>query len=116
MSGGPTYNNVNNGCSGIIRVNETGEDIQYTAEFYGFAHFSKFIHVGAKVVNSTDTGYDTNYQQCNLITRNPNGSMTAVLVNNEKTEKVFKLVMGDQVMEVPISGRSVITVTWDANA
>lgn len=42
--------------------------------------------------------------------------MTAVLVNNEKTEKVFKLVMGDQVMEVPIAGRSVITVTWDANA
>lgn len=42
--------------------------------------------------------------------------MTAVLVNNEKTEQVFKLVMGDQVMEVPIAGRSVITVTWDANA
>ena len=63
-----------------------------------------------------DTGAATKYNQVNLVTRNPNGSMTAVLVNNEKTEQVFKLVMGDQVMEVPIAGRSVITVTWDANA
>ena len=68
------------------------------------------------MVTSTDTGAATKYNQVNLVTRNPNGSMTAVLVNNEKTEKVFKLVMGDQVMEVPIAGRSVITVTWDANA
>ena len=116
LKGGPTYNNINNGCSGIIRFDETGENIQYTAEYFGFAHFSKFIHVGAKVVTSTDTGAATKYNQVNLVTRNPNGSMTAVLVNNEKTEKVFKLVMGDQVMEVPIAGRSVITVTWDANA
>ena len=80
------------------------------------AHFSKFIHQGAVVVDSTDTGIDNEYKLVNVVTRNPNGTMTAVVVNSDtdKTE-TCKFVMGDKVMEVNVSPRSTVTITWNAN-
>lgn len=112
--GGPTLNN-NTWNSGLVSVDmETGE-VSFTGDYYSMAHFSKFIHQGATVLDSTDTGADSDYKLVNLVTRNPNGTMTAVVVNYTTQDETVKFILGDQVMELPVNGRSVVTLTWDAN-
>lgn len=113
--GGPVYRDINFHNSGLVSVDmETGE-ASFTGDYYSMAHFSKFIHQGAVVLDSTDTGIDSNYKLVNLVTRNPNGTMTAVIVNYTNNAETVKLVLGDQVMEAAVAGRSIVTLTWDAN-
>jgi O-glycosyl hydrolase len=93
---------------------ETG-GVEFTGDFYSMAHFSKFIHQGAVVLDSTDIGADSNYKLVNLVTRNPNGTMTAVIVNYSAQAEVMKLVLDEQVIEVEAAPRSIITLTWVEN-
>ena len=112
--GGPALNdNIWN--SGLVHVEEETGEVSFTGDYYSMAHFSKFIHQGAVVLESTDTGIDSNYKLVNLVTRNPNGTMTAVIVNYTTSDETMKLVLGDQVLEVAVAGRSIVTLTWDAN-
>ena len=112
--GGPALNG-NTWNSGLVSVDmETGE-VSFTGDYYSMAHFSKFIHQGAMVLDSTDTGIDSDYKLVNLVTRNPNGTMTAVVVNYTNNAETMKFVLGDQVMEVTVAGRNIVTLTWDAN-
>lgn len=112
--GGPALNG-NTWNSGLVSVDmETGE-ATFTGDYYSMAHFSKFIHQGAVALDSTDTGIDSNYKLVNLVTRNPNGTMTAVIVNRTNNSEVMKFVLGEQVMEVKVAGRNIVTLTWDAN-
>lgn len=112
--GGPALNN-NTWNSGLVSVNMDNAETSFTGDYYSLAHFSKFIHQGAVVLESTDTGIDSNYKLINLVTRNPNGTMTAVIVNYTNAEENLKLVLDDQVIEVDVAGRSIATLTWDAN-
>ena len=83
-------------------------------DFYALAHFSKYMQVGAVRVDSTDTGADSDYKLCNVVVVNPDGTMTAVIVNSNKEDVICKMVMGDQVMEVNAPAKSTITITWEA--
>lgn len=112
--GGPALNE-NTWNSGLISVDMDTGEASFTGDYYSMAHFSKFIHQGAVVLDSTDTGIDSNYKLVNLVTRNPNGTMTAVVVNYTNNAETMKFVLGDQVMEVDVAGRSIVTLTWDAN-
>lgn len=100
--------------SPFVYYNDTTGELNYGYDYYALAHFSKYIHVGAVRVDSTDTGADSNYKLCNVVVVNPNGTMTAVIVNAEKEDVVCKMVMGEQVMEVNAPAKSTITITWEA--
>ena len=111
--GGPSLNgNIWN--SGLLTINDEEGTADFTGD-YSMAHFSKFIHQGAVALDSTDTGIDSNYKLINLVTRNPNGTMTAIVVNSINDAQVLKFVLDEQVMEVNVEGRSIVTLTWDAN-
>lgn len=116
-TGGPTvYENTGADSNApILSVNLDKDEITYESDFYIMAHFSKYIHEGAVVVDSTDTGAENDYKLVNIVTVNPNGTMTAVLVNSGKEATTCKLVMGEQVMEVTVGAKSTVTLTWDAN-
>ena len=116
-TGGPTvYENTGADTNApILSCNLDKDEITYESDFYILAHFSKYIHEGALVVDSTDTGADSDYKLVNVVTVNPNGTMTAVLVNSNKEPQTCKFVMGEQVMEVTIGAKSTVTLTWDAN-
>lgn len=114
QNGGPALNgNVWN--SGLVTVNEEEGSASFTGDYYSMAHFSKFIHQGAVALPSTDTGAESDHKLVNVVTRNPNGTMTAVVINRTNTPEVMKFVLGDQVMELEIGDRSIATLTWDAN-
>jgi glucosylceramidase len=112
--GGPALNG-NTWNSGLLEINEDEGTANFTGDYYSMAHFSKFIHQGAVALDSTDTGIDSNYKLINVVTRNPNGTMTAVVVNRTNEAEVLKFVLGEQIMEVNVEGRSIVTLTWDAN-
>ncbi|MBO5200483.1 MAG: hypothetical protein J6B93_04300 [Clostridia bacterium] len=116
QTGGPTYNDINEHCSGLVECNtETGK-IKYGHDYFALAHYSKYIHVGAKVLKSTDTGAAEAYEYVNVVAKNPNGSITAVITNQTiKDKELCKLVVGNTVLEFATPSRSVVTVTWDAN-
>lgn len=115
-NGGPSYRDINLHNSGLLTIDEETDSVEFTGDFYSMAHFSKFIHQGAVVVDSTDTGIDSEYKLVNVVTRNPNGTMTAVIVNsNANEDAVCKFVMGDKVREATVAARSMVTITWNAN-
>ena len=68
------------------------------------------------LVDSTDTGENSEYKLVNSVSLNPNGSMVINAVNSDSSsDVVLKFVMGDKVMEITLPQRSVVTLTWDAN-
>ena len=115
-NGGPTYRDKNLYNSGLVTIDAEADTVEFTGDYYSMAHFSKFIHQGAVALESTDTGLESEYKLVNVVTRNPNGTMTAVIVNGNGAEDALcKFVLGDQVMEVNVAARSIVTITWDAN-
>lgn len=101
--------------SPFVYYNDTTGEMYFGNDYYAMAHFSKYIHVGAVRVDSTDTGEASDYKLCNVVVVNPNGTMTAVIVNSNKEDVACKLVMGEQVMEVNAPAKSTITLTWEAS-
>ena len=113
--GGPALFDTALSNSPLIYLDEETKEVSYGNDYYALAHFSKYIQVGATRVDSTDTGEDSNYKLCNVVVVNPDGTMTAVIVNSDKEDVTCKMVMGEQVMEVTAPAKSTITITWDAN-
>ena len=83
-------------------------------DFYALAHYSKFIRPGAQRVDSTDTGTNTSGKYCNTVVINKNGMMTAVITNRMIEKVVYKLVVGNKVIEYILPAQGVATLTWFA--
>lgn len=118
--GGPALvdedgNSVNTMGVGMMEYNTQTQEVSYLMDFYALAHFSKFIRPGAVLVDSTDISVDSNENLNNVVCLNENGSMTAVLTNNTGEDQLFKLVVGDKVIEYTVPAFSGATMTWDAN-
>ena len=114
--GGPVLYHTAINNSPLLYVDEETKEVSYGSDYYALAHFSKYIQVGATRVDSTDTGAESDYKLCNVVVVNPDGTMTAVIVNANKEDVTCKMVMGEQVMEVNAPAKSTITITWDANS
>lgn len=112
---GPTCNNLNQHGVGLTELNTETKRVSYNMDYYALAHYSKFIHPGAVLVDSTDTGSASDGLYLNIVARNGNGTMTAVLGNQSAQAVTYKLVLGDQVIEYALPAQSVVTLTWDAN-
>ena len=112
--GGPVLYHTAIGNSPLVYVDEQTKEVSYGNDYYALAHFSKYMQVGAIRVDSTDTGADSEYKLCNVVVVNPDGTMTAVIVNSNKEDVTCKMVMGEQVMEVNAPAKSTVTITWEA--
>lgn len=100
---------------GMLEWNREEKTVAYLEDFYALAHFSKFIRPGAVRVESTDTREDFKGLVANAVYRNENGTMTAVICNENTQENTFKLVVGDKVIEYTVPAMATVTLTWDAN-
>lgn len=112
--GGPVLYHTAINNSPLVYYDENTKEVSYGSDYYALAHFSKYMQVGAVRVDSTDTGADSDYKLCNVVVLNPDGTMTAVIVNSNKEDVTCKMVMGEQVMEVNAPAKSTITITWEA--
>lgn len=108
-------NSVNTIGIGMLEWNRQEQKVAYLEDFYALAHFSKFVRPGAVRLESTDTREDFKGLVANVVYRNENGTMTAVLCNQNTAENTFKLVVGDKVIEYTLPAMSAATITWDGN-
>lgn len=100
---------------GMLEWNRQEQTVAYLEDFYALAHFSKFVRPGAVRVESTDTRENFKGMVANVVYRNENGTMTAVICNQNTAENTFKLVVGDKVIEYTLPAMSAATITWDGN-
>ena len=110
--GGPTYNNLNNHCTALVNYDADTDDVIYGGDYYALGHFSKFLKSGAVMLESTDTGADSEYALVNTVFQNADGSKVAVVTNTTGLNSVFKFVDGGIVREITVPARGIITLVW----
>lgn len=105
-TGGP--NHVANYCFAPIHGDTKTGELIYTPSYYFIGHFSKFIKVGAKRVNSVAS-------RSQLMTTsfvNPDGKVVTVVMNQSDKEVKYNLSIGTQAAEATILPRAIQTLIF----
>ncbi|KFI49457.1 glycoside hydrolase family 30 protein [Bifidobacterium biavatii] len=98
-------------CRGLLRVDQTDRTVEYTLDYYGLAHFSKFIRPGAVRIDSSQT-----VGVRSLACRNTDGSTVAVLFNDaDHAVRVVVEVCGmdGSPCTATMPAKAALTVVWN---
>ncbi|MCH9275881.1 glycosyl hydrolase [Bifidobacterium amazonense] len=98
-------------CRGLLRVDRRTRTAEYMLDYYGLAHFSKFIRPGAVRIGS-----DQNGGVRSLACRNEDGSVVVVLFNDSNHDaRVGVDVVGvaGPSRTVSLPSKAAATVVWD---
>lgn len=100
-------------CGGVITIDNATHKITRSGQYWAFAHYSKHVRRGARVIATNGVGTDaanaTAVSHAGF--RNPDGSLVVVLANRG-AEKRVQLVMGSSALEVDLPADSVHTLQW----
>jgi len=95
-------------CRGIVKINQETKALTYTLDYFGLAHFSKFVHPGARRV---DSGSGTDIRS--VAFKNADGTIATVLFNNGTECKNVVLQDGsDTVGGFYMPAKSALTVVY----
>jgi glucosylceramidase len=104
--GGP--NHVDNLCDAPVIVDTTRNDVYYQNSFYYMGHFSKYIRPGAvRVAHSV-----TNEALEVTAFRNPDNSITVVVMNRTDDEIKFNLKTKEQAAVATSPAHSIMTMIY----
>jgi glucosylceramidase len=94
-------------CGGVVTINSKTGEITRSGQYWAFAHYSKMIHRGAKIVASQGEleGID------HLAAENPDGSRVLV-VTNRGDRRQIQCRVGREALDLPLDGDSVTTLQW----
>lgn len=93
-------------CRGLVKVDTTSKTYERTIDFYGLAHFSKFIQKGATRIWSSDTTKGIS----NVMFLNPNGDLVVVLYNDRPIDVLVTLKNQDQQsFELVVKAKTVVS-------
>jgi glucosylceramidase len=102
-------------CGGVITIDNATHKITKSGQYWAFAHFSKHIKRGARVIASNGIGDEAGKGSVAAVShaafRNPDGSMVAVLANRGVEQRV-QLVWGANALELDLPADSVHTLQW----
>lgn len=90
-------------CRGIVTVNQVNKDYELTLDYYGLAHFSKFVRPGAVRIASTETE-----EIRSIAFENRDDSVVAVVFND--SEQVRNVKIKDVQYTSP--AKSAQTIVW----
>jgi glucosylceramidase len=98
--GGP--NHVGNFCDAPVLVDTASGEVTYQNSFYYLGHFSRFVEVGARCIDSSGgpAGLDS------VAFVNPDGSLVVVVLNRGDNPVRFAIVVGGETIgcEIPAHG------------
>ena len=102
-------------CRGVITVNHAAQPVQITptVDFTALAHASKFVVPGAHRVDSNT------FEQGSLedvAFRNPDGSLTLLVLNDSPTAITFNIAWAGQFAVYKLPGGAVATFLWNHTA
>jgi glucosylceramidase len=102
-------------CGGLVTINNTTHRVTRSGQYWAFAHFSRHVKRGAKVVavkgvSGMNVPGEDGGVSCTAF-RNPDSGMVAVLANRG-VEKRVQLLAGENALEMDLPGDSVQTFQW----
>ncbi len=105
--GGPNW--FKNWCVAPVIVDPEEDEVYFTPLYYTLSHFSKYIRPGAVRIGLENNESDL------LITaaQNPDGTIAAVILNQDTEVRNFSLVLGERATEIQISGQAIQTILID---
>lgn len=98
-------------CRGLLRVDQSDRTVEYTLDYYGLAHFSKFIRPGATRIDSSQSA-----GMRSLACRNADGSTVAVLFNDTDRDMQVDVAvagMDGSLRTALLPAKAALTVVWD---
>ena len=109
---GPNVGNANGGCTtcrGMVTVDNASGTFTLNEDYYAWAQFSKFIQPGAVRIYSPDL---ESTDLPNIAFRNPNGSITLVVLNDASSPRTFQVTWQRQGFSYTLPDSSIVTFTW----
>lgn len=98
-------------CRGLVTINQETNELTYTLDYYGLAHFSKFVLEGAKRIESSDTETIKNVSFLNK-----DQSITSVFFNDGNQEEIVSVVIEDnELIKLKMPSKSALTLTIASN-
>jgi glucosylceramidase len=95
-------------CAGLVTIHSKTKEITRSGMYHAFAHFSRHIRRGAKVLASSGDLKDVYH----VVTKNPSGDYIAVLTNQGKAERKVSLNVNGSSASVVLAPDSVTTLAW----
>ncbi len=94
-------------CGGLVTIHSGTQEIIRSGQYWGFAHFSKMVKRGARVIGSEGEMDGISH----VAFRNPDGQHIMVLTNTGKSQ-MCALRLRDQATTAEIPSNSVLTLAW----
>ena len=105
------------GCAGLVTVNSVTGNLTYSGQYRAFAHFSRFIKRGAKIMPATITGYQATFSYSKPFIRaegcmavNPDGSIVVEVVNPSEDKRQLTFTVNGQNYYLEVKPDSISTV------
>jgi glucosylceramidase len=94
-------------CGGLVTLDSKTQKIIRSGQYWAFAHYSKLINPGARVLASSGVlnGID------HLAAENPDGSRVLV-VTNKGTQQQVQVALGSQALDLTLPPDSITSLLW----
>lgn len=110
-TGGPHLGGCST-CTGLLTVLPDGT-YRADAEYFTIGHLAKFVKRGAVRIGSTSFGTTGwNGQIMDVAFRNPDGSTTLIVHNQNDDPRSFAVALGSKIFEYTLPGGALATFTW----
>jgi len=96
-------------CGGLVTIHSQSKDISYSGQYWGLAHYSRFIRRRAHRFDSQSPARDLFH--CGF--ENPDGQCVLVLTNTGAARNC-QIQMGTTAASIRLTGNSVATLVWRA--
>jgi glucosylceramidase len=94
-------------CGGLVTLDSKTHAITRSGQYWAFAHYSKVVQRGARVIGSEGTLSDIDH----VAFENPNGSHVLVLTNQGGAQNV-QCQAGTQALDLTLDAGSITTLQW----
>jgi len=102
-------------CGGLVTIDNATHKVTRSGQYWAFAHFSRHVRRGAKVMAANGVGETGGQGVAGAIScaafENPDGSKVAVVANRGAEQRV-QLVSEGNALEMDVEADSVHTLKW----
>ena len=93
---------------GIVTIHSKTQKITRCGQYWAFAHYSKVMQRGARVLASHGQLADVDH----VAVKNPDGSYVLVLTNRGGLERLVPCSLGSYELQMKLPRNSVATLLW----